>query len=980
MRTLASSLLAYNNLLDSPSTVESLAIHSPLLDSPKFWKLGRHNSAGVRQAFYVVVSKLCQVLPDAVVTRGASAVPAILGGGLQDADVPAAAWGAALHLLAVFPGAWAHISPQKAVFPTIWKLLKAGGIGESQAAQIYPNLMPFLSKIPPEVMGDSGKFLQRWFSSMFEGLQVDKVQKNPTECRAVVQSMVECLFYCLNKQDLEVEVKDSLVNEYLLELVKFAVAEGREKNCQLFLVLPDYLLFWDRNCAGLPQLANLNTLFWSGLKYFCSTCDEGNRLELANAMIALARVLESKCIKEKEKSDPSRAGYVAEMMDILALIASRTVSNLEQPDSDIRVQESVAIMESILSNFGHHDIILARISGGEESGANARLNLYRGKIAPLLLTHQQACSEESLSRLAWALAKQAETSEAVTILEEFVSAMRPLVVNYIVPLALAEASGKGHQFLSTWLAGDFILSLLTDIAEGLALSMEETSKSSSNKTGGSGDNNNWTILRTILGCGVAIPEVTVKQLVAVFLQGVQSVTRAGSKVGSGSAAKIVEFVCELFSVLVSTGQADLNADTSGLELVRVIFSLDAASFGAATKKKLDSAWKMAIERSEKPKESSEMCHLLCKDLSATLAKDLVLSDLETVIDKARQLIQIVVKKDTEVSADIVELVSLMIPQVEDNLSEQHLYQSVFSQKLFLTHPPERLDTSLLLQSEVEPKHLTRSNIALFLVSVLAEMLALDLSSSSADDTVADEARTALPTALAGCERLMTGLANVAHAVVYLQSLLFNRSTGLELVNLERRLERSAAVFFARLSRPDLEQLQQRVYDRSRQEGLAWPSALAWLLSLVYKYSEWDLKLTSYLPLAPDSGDWSDGDLNTTVAVLQLMAQMNAGHSAISATLGLELGRLLSLGGLTDVETAFPRVWLITQCIQLTKVNCVGWHVSRSLECREEVAALLDLIPLWRADREEHLLYNTDLGLVSLINIVSFRLLVLEPFT
>ena len=150
-----------------------MAIHSPLLDSPKFWKLGRHNSAGVRQAFYVVVSKLCQVLPDAVVTRGASAVPAILGGGLQDADVPAAAWGAALHLLAVFPGAWAHISPQKAVFPTIWKLLKAGGIGESQAAQIYPNLMPFLSKIPPEVMGDSGKFLQRWFSSMFEGLQVD---------------------------------------------------------------------------------------------------------------------------------------------------------------------------------------------------------------------------------------------------------------------------------------------------------------------------------------------------------------------------------------------------------------------------------------------------------------------------------------------------------------------------------------------------------------------------------------------------------------------------------------------------------------------------------------------------------------------------------------------------------------------------------------------------------------------------------------
>jgi hypothetical protein len=776
VRTLATSLLAYAALLDA--AVDKPDAHNPLLDSPKFWKLARQPSAAVRQAFYTAVSKLCQVLPSAVVSRGATVVPAILGVGLQEADVPAAAWGAALHLLAAFPAAWDHISHQKAVFPTVWKLLKTGGSGEGQAAQIYPNLMPFLSRIPQAVMGDSGKFLQRWFSSMFEGLQTEKVQRNPAECRAVVQAMVECLFYCLNKQDLEVDVKNSLVSDHLLELVKFSVVEGREKNCKLFHVLPDYLLYWDRNCSASPQIAHLNALFWSGLKYFCSTSEEVNRLELANAIIALAQALESKGGGPKESNSPRSIG---EMMDILALIAGRAVMTLEADESsDLTVQDSVTILETVLTHFGQHDVILTKVcsSGGEMTcGSNsARLNLYRGKIAPLLQRPQQVCSEESLARLAWALARQAETAEAVAIVEEFVSATRPLVVNYIVPLALADKeAGGGREFLTSWLGRESILSLLTVIAESLALSMEETS-SSKNKSSSSSstDNNNWSILRTILGCGVAIPEVTVKQLVLVFLRGIQSVTRGGTKnaAGGGSAAKIVEFVCELFSVLVASGQADLSPGTPGLELVRLIFSLDAAAtnFGpavaAASRSKLESAWTMAVAKAGQP-----VAGVLCQDLSTALTKDLAEPDLDIVIDKARRLMRTVLhgKRDKgEVSSDIVNLVSLMLPagssDDEEHLSEQHLYRSVFSQKVYLSRLPAGLERSLLLQSEVELKHLASANRALLLLHVLAELLALDLANSSED---AEE--VVLPSTVVGNERLMAALPKAIHAVVYLQA-------------------------------------------------------------------------------------------------------------------------------------------------------------------------------------------------------------------
>jgi hypothetical protein len=309
----------------------------------------------------------------------------------------------------------------------------------------------------------------------------------------------------------------------------------------------------------------------------------------------------------------------------------------------------------------------------------------------------------------------------------------------------------------------------------------------------------------------------------------------------------------------------------------------------------------------------------------------------------------------------------MIPEIsEQQLSLQHLYQSVFSQKVYLSSIPDQLDSSLLLQSEVELKHLTRPNIALFLISVLADLTAVNLpviNSSMADDTtstIAEEERVHLPTAVANSERLMGGLAEVTHAVVYLRALVLNRSINLDLTQLELRLSTAAAHFLALLSRSDSERLQRLVYERSREGGVGpacWPSALAWLLGLAYRSSEWDL-LADFLP-ADDAAAWrTDGELNTTAAVLELIVQLNVGgHGAVSATLGLELGRLISLGGLGDLT--FPLVWLIAQCIRLTK--CVGGlHVTQTLECREEVGALLDLLPVWRNQHEDQLLYDTDL--------------------
>ena len=44
---------------------------------------------------------------------------------------------------------WIQVKARKAVLPKLWSVLKSGGSG--CATMIFPNLLPFLSKVPSEV-------------------------------------------------------------------------------------------------------------------------------------------------------------------------------------------------------------------------------------------------------------------------------------------------------------------------------------------------------------------------------------------------------------------------------------------------------------------------------------------------------------------------------------------------------------------------------------------------------------------------------------------------------------------------------------------------------------------------------------------------------------------------------------------------------------------------------------------------------------
>ena len=88
---------------------------------------------------------------------------------LDDSDpvVCGPLWQAVLYTVSTVTQCWQVVNVQAAVLPALWSLLKSGGAGN--AAVIYPNLLPFLSKLPLTVTGDETVFYPKYFDAMKTG-------------------------------------------------------------------------------------------------------------------------------------------------------------------------------------------------------------------------------------------------------------------------------------------------------------------------------------------------------------------------------------------------------------------------------------------------------------------------------------------------------------------------------------------------------------------------------------------------------------------------------------------------------------------------------------------------------------------------------------------------------------------------------------------------------------------------------------------
>nr|XP_023661078.1 E3 ubiquitin-protein ligase listerin isoform X1 [Paramormyrops kingsleyae] len=287
-RLLTSSLLAVKKLLtslpqrDLDPLAEKLA---HLLAQSKFWKYGKHKSPQIRGAFFEAVSALCECTPQLILAESSRACPMVLLS-IDDTDpvVLPALWEAVLHVLSSVPDCWLHVNARKGVLPKLWLLLREGGRG--LATVLYPNLLPFISKLPQEVVDPGLDFYSTFFTSIIQGLSSERAACSPSESAAIISATMECLRYSVLQNATEDEehrrVQNMMLRDQLLPLVDSAIGNSALQNGPLFPQVTHILASWEKRGgwgagppgeggaeAADPTFCRLVSDLWEGLERLC---------------------------------------------------------------------------------------------------------------------------------------------------------------------------------------------------------------------------------------------------------------------------------------------------------------------------------------------------------------------------------------------------------------------------------------------------------------------------------------------------------------------------------------------------------------------------------------------------------------------------------------------------------------------------------------------------------------------------------------
>ncbi|CAH1799497.1 unnamed protein product [Owenia fusiformis] len=330
-KVISSTLLAWKLFISTVPDVQQQSLHdkySAILNEGKFWKYGKHKSSMIRSSFYSVISTLCLCVPDLCQQYADKICPLVLYN-LDEPDplICPTLWEAVLVVVTKIPDCWTKINPNKGMVPKLFVLFKQGGSGN--AVSVFPNILPFLSKLPDDVIGtDRGeRFYNQFFSNMIIGLKQDKVQVSPSETAAILNAYMECQRYLITQNIDDDVVWRNLFADHVLPLLKQSFTEDSPclSNSPLYSLLVDMMAYFtmkakthEKKSDYFQQVINC---IWSDLNMICL-----NMVDVEN----------------KTPSHVNRTlGRLAEFLKCFSIVSKEPKSNkkvlfIDTPDSKSR--------------------------------------------------------------------------------------------------------------------------------------------------------------------------------------------------------------------------------------------------------------------------------------------------------------------------------------------------------------------------------------------------------------------------------------------------------------------------------------------------------------------------------------------------------------------------------------------------------------------------------------------------------------------
>ncbi|XP_053312775.1 E3 ubiquitin-protein ligase listerin [Spea bombifrons] len=281
-RVLTCSLLALKRLVctlpdgEKSSLCERIAF---LLSQNKFWKYSKHKTPNVRSAFFELLSSLCQHLPAVIKSEASRVCPAVLLS-IDDSDavVCPALWEAVLYTITTIEDCWDHVNAKKGVLPKLWAVLREGGRG--LATVIFPNLLPFISKVPQGIADPRVEFYSIFFDSLVQGFSSERAVVSPTECSAIVTAYMECLRFAMQENVGEAEeqgkIRQMLITDQLIPLIDASLKDPKLQNSPFFAQVEETVYSWETKTENKSLGENVCRIhasilsgFWESLSHAC---------------------------------------------------------------------------------------------------------------------------------------------------------------------------------------------------------------------------------------------------------------------------------------------------------------------------------------------------------------------------------------------------------------------------------------------------------------------------------------------------------------------------------------------------------------------------------------------------------------------------------------------------------------------------------------------------------------------------------------
>ncbi|KAH9381898.1 hypothetical protein HPB48_015382 [Haemaphysalis longicornis] len=577
-RWLSCALLGLKMVLEYLAPLPERACSSldAIIKEPKFWKMAKHKDMMVRKSWYSLVSTLSRV-ESACSTYGPKLCSLTLGSLAENDPVVAVPiWEAALSVVSAVKDCWSHVDARKAVLPQLWKVLKAGGFGS--AVHIYPNLLPFLSLVPAEVVGSGVHFYKLFFDAFREG-------RLWQECNAVIQAFMECLRYVLTRHlardESTTAVRNHVLQEQLLEVIKTCItdASSRLSGTRLYYdvaSLHSFLLqkslaedaepatktsYEDRLLELSLEITSLSppnaTLLRRLTKLLCAVHapPSSPRSQMKVTLVA-PEDAQSSMLSRKSSFDVQSS-----TLEALPIATANTTKVCAEVLKKARVKpgsnESLVYLEAASELMP----VLTEVGvacGAGSSPASEFFNLFRALLAEV---GHQDCSEEYYRRVGDCLLIASLSTSAAEAAELFNSTVLDHGHLLAVLLERSLDCWRVHAGVQEWLrSGPLAQKLLQLSAQLVPRSTSESELL-------------WRSLRASLEMG-NLPEPLISlsnlsSILSTLRKTLQGFTQAEGK----DLLKAVDFVCEITNTLFSSYEGCCNLPESE-EFVFALFLLD----------------------------------------------------------------------------------------------------------------------------------------------------------------------------------------------------------------------------------------------------------------------------------------------------------------------------------------------------------------------------------------------------------------------